>query len=221
MPRQIRPKDLAHAQDTPGSTTGARRTHIRCPGCNRRSGPSQNVQNIKQARMHFAQKGLLAEAPDNSTPNDDALGILSSMGIGFVTTAPKSPSPRSPDDLVAPFASDFSLLQLETDATSIPNARLFDKVSFSKKQGSTLMVKISELYKPPSELGDDESSNIFKPDDNPTDLEKQHRMRIQKISTPNVVKLVEKLSAQQKRISKRSTRLMAPHFKIVYGKQGG
>jgi len=221
MPRQVRPKDLAKAQEVAGSTTGARRTQIKCPGCNKRTGPGQNIQNLKQARMNFANKGLLAEPPDNSTANDDALGILSSMGIGFVMTTPKAPSPRSPDSSVAQFAVDFSLLQLETDTTNIPNANLFDKVSFDKKQGPPLMVKIGELYKIPSELDAAETSNIFKPDDNPTDLEKRHKLRIQKINTPNVVRLVEQITKQQKRISKTSPRLMIPHFKIAYGKQGG
>ena len=221
MPRQVSARELIKSQDAVGTTTGARSTQTNCPGCKRKSGANSNVQLLKQTRMKFASAGLLAEAPDNSTANDDALGILSSMGIGFVTAAAKAPNPRSENQLVSNFVSDFSLLSLETDNTNIPNAKLFDKTSFNKKTTDPIFVKITDLYKSPVDADIDETSNIFKPDDNPTDIEKRHKLKVKKINTPNVVQLVQALQQQQQQIGKGRTRLMIPHYKIVYGKQGG
>ena len=220
MPRQITAKQLNRAIQAPGSTTGQRASPIKCPGCKRRSGADDNIQNLKKIRMKFGDLGLLAEPTDNMTANDDALGILSSMGCGIVTKAPKSPNPRTPVETAVPYDVNTSLLQLETDTTSIPNAKIFDSVSFHKKEGEPYMVPMNELFKPPTELSGTQRSNIFKPDDNPTDIEKKRKLNVRKKQTPNVVKLANEIIDQQQRLRKRP-KLMIPNFKIAYGAQGG
>ena len=220
MPKQVTAKQLNRAEKSIGSTTAQRYTQTKCPGCKRASGANQNVQFLKEMRMDFGQTGLLAEAPDNSEANDDAIGVLNSLGIGFVTNASPSPNPKSTNDSAVPFTANTSLLELETDTTSIPNAKIFDKVSFNKKAGVPIMVPIKNLYKTPDELGATEQSNIFKPDDNRTDVEKRRQISTTKKEEPNVVKLATKLISQQKRLSRGSTKFVMPVFKITFRQQG-
>ena len=170
--------------------------------------------------MDFANNGLLAEAPDNSTANEDAIGILNSLGIGFVTDAPLSPNPKSTNNNAVPFTARTSLLELETDTTSIPNAKIFDDVSFKKKAFVPIFVPINKLYKSPDELGATEQSNIFKPDDNPTDIERRQKIKLAKAITPNVIRLADQIIQNQKRFSRGSTKFVMPVFKITFRQQG-
>ncbi len=220
MPKQITAKQLNRAEKSVGSTTGQRYIHTKCPGCKRTSGANQNVQFLKQMRMDLGDKGLLSEAPDNSTANDDAIGLLNSLGIGYVTDAPQSPNPKSSNDNAVPFTAHTSLLELETDTTSIPNAKIFDDVSFKKKSTVPIMVPINKLYKSPDELGATEQSNIFKPDDNRSNVERRRQLSARKKEEPNLIKLAEKLVQQQKRLSRGSTKLVMPVFKITFRQQG-
>ena len=50
--------------------------------------------------------------------------------------------------------------------------------NFSKKAGAVNLVPINQLYTPPSELSVGDTSNIFKPDDNPTDIERGHNIEL-------------------------------------------
>tara|TARA_B100000214_G_scaffold349053_1_gene301619 strand:+ start:72 stop:737 length:666 start_codon:yes stop_codon:yes gene_type:complete len=220
VPKQVTAKQLNRAEKSVGSTTGQRYIHTKCVGCKRASGANQNVQFLKQMRMDLADKGLLEEAPDVTTANDHAIGILNALGIGFVTKAPKSPNPKSPNDNAVLFTARTSLLELETDTTSIPNAKIFDDVSFKKKALEPIFVPINDLYKSPAELGATEQSNIFKPDDNPTDVERRRKIKNGKQEEPNVIKLADRIQAQQKRLSRSSTRLVMPVFKITFRQQG-
>ena len=70
----------------------------------------------------------MAEATEQSTAIADAAAILSAMGIGVIDKTPKAPNPRSDNNEVSKVKADFSLLKLETDTTSIPNANLFDNI---------------------------------------------------------------------------------------------
>ena len=220
MPKQVTAKQLDRAERSLGSTTGQRYIHTKCPGCKRVTGANQNVQFLKEMRMDLADNGLLAEAPDNSTANDDALGLLNSLGIGFVTDAPVAPNPKSPNENAVPFTARTSLLELETDTTSIPNAKIFDDVSFKKKALVPIFVRANELYKSPDQLGATEQSNIFKPDDNPTDIERRRKIKNAKNQEPNVIKLADRIVQQQKRLSRGTTRLVMPVFKITFRQQG-
>ena len=218
MPRQISAKNLKVSQNRVGSTTGNRRTQAKCPGCARKSGANDNVQILKLIRNKFADRGLLAEAPDNSTAQADAMAILSSMGIGVITKTPKAPNPRSENNEVSRIKADFSLLKLETDTTAIPNANLFDNIEFSKKAGSVDLVPVKNLYTPPSELAVDEQSNIFKPDDNLTDVERGNNIRLEKKHDANLIILSQKLINQQTILGNRQVKLMSPIFKVSTGK---
>ena len=220
MPRQVSVSTLKRQNSSPTNGVGAAYTKVKCPGCARRSGANQNVQFLKQTRMRFADKGLLAEAPDNATANDDALSILSSMGIGVITKAPKSPNPRSADNTSAYVKSDFSLLKLETDTAVLPSSTMLDSISFSKKTGGVLFVPMKKMYKPPSELALDEKSNIFKPDNNPTNIERRRAMRLIKQKDAKVLKLIQKIERQQSGLAGVRVRLMSPHYKIIMGKEG-
>ena len=100
--------------------------------------------------------------------------------------------------------------------TRIPNAKIFDKKSQDIKLTEPTFVKISDLYLAPSKISGG-VSNIFKPDDNRTDLEKSREAKVQKASKKNLVRLADMVMEQQKNIS---TRIMDPQFKIIMNKQG-
>ena len=138
------------------------------------------------------------------------------MGIGVVENTLKQPNPRSPSQEKSRMQADFSLLKLETDMTRIPNAKIFDKKSQDIKLTEPTFVKISDLYLAPSKISGG-VSNIFKPDDNRTDLEKSREAKVQKASKKNLVRLADMVMEQQKNIS---TRIMDPQFKIIMNKQG-
>ena len=218
MPRQVTAKSLKRNQNRPGSTTGNRRTHTKCPGCARKSGANHNVQFLKEIRNKFADRGLLAEATGQSTAIADAAAILSAMGIGAIDTTPKAPNPRSDNNQVSKIKADFSLLKLETDTTSIPNANLFDNIEFSKKVGAINLVPVNQLYTPPSELSVGDTSNIFKPDDNPTDIERGHNIELRSKNEANLLLLANKLISQQTNLGLRQVKLMSPIFKVSMGK---
>jgi hypothetical protein len=171
---------------------------------------------MKRTREKFASRSLLSPPPKNNTPTDDALDILSTMGIGVIENTLKQPNPRSPEQGKSRMQADFSLLKIETDMTRILSAKIFDKKSQDKKLTEPEFVKIIDLYLAPSKVPDG-VSNIFKPDDNKTDFEKGREIKTQKASKKNLVKLTEELIRQQKRIS---TKIMDPQFKIVMNKQG-
>ncbi len=220
MPRQLKVSSLLKNQEKPTNNSAATYRKTKCPGCERKTGANQNVQFLKETRMAFAKKGLLPEPADNETPQDDALSILSSMGIGIVTKAPKSPNPRSEENTSAYLKTDFSLLKLETDRTTLPNSLMFDSVSFSKKSGEVKFVPMKKLYKPPSELALDEKSNIFKPDNNPTKMRQRKKLREAKKANSNLLTLMFKIQKQQTNLADMKPRLMNTNFKIIMGKEG-
>jgi len=216
MPRQVTAKQLSRAQKNVGSTTGATYNKTYVPGCKRTGGANQNVQNLKDSRNLFADKGILGVASLDNSPKDDAMDILSSLGVGVIQDVMVQPNPRSPDMNKSKIQADFSLLKVETDMTRIPNAKIFDKKSQDIKLTSTKFVRIDEMYLSPSKISGG-VSNIFKPDDRMTDFERGHKIRNEKVSKKNVVKLTNEIIKQQKMIS---TRIMDPQFKIIMNKQG-
>ena len=221
MPRQIRAVDLIRSQNRVGSTTGNTYAPVSVPGCKRPGGPNQNVQFLSQTRDRFTKFGLLANKNIETTPIDASIDILSSMGIGVIESEAIAPNPRSENKTVVSMKVDFSLLKLETDNTIIPNARLFDKVSFHKQSGSPIFVPFNQMYKPPSELSVGDKANIFVPDDNLTNIERRKNIQLQNNAKPNLTKITQKLMQHQSKLAANGeVRLMAPHFKIVQGKLG-
>jgi hypothetical protein len=210
MSRQIKAKTLIVKQLSPAPLTSTGKRRISCPRCKKTNGANRKAQNIKELRVKMQRRGYILQSNSNAGVVDDSLLILASLGIGVVTETPIQPNPRSEEKNTAPLKADFSLLQIETDQTKIPNVNIFDRKSATLKKGTKSFVRADQI------MPFNENSSFFKIDEfaTPKHVEQRNRQALI-LQRRNLSGLVSQLIKQQTRAPNR---LMEPHFKKAMGK---
>lgn len=210
MSRQIKAKTLVVKQLSPAPLTSTGKRRISCPRCKKKFGSNRKAQNIKELRLKMQQQNYILESNGNAGVVLDSISILAAIGIGVVNETPIQPNPRSEDNTTAKVKADFSLLEIETDKTQIPNNKIIDRKSKILKTGVSKYVTANQI------VPFDENSSFFKPDEFSN---RKERIAAQNLSDTlekrNLSGLVRQLLKQQSRISNR---LMEPHFKKAMGK---
>ena len=214
MPRQVSVREVVVQKSRPYGTVGGIRKKIGCAGCKRSSGPTQKNQDVLRLSRSMSQMRLMAEI-NKSTPTDrHAQNILAAMGIGIVENIEIDSNPRSEVSTKIKLRADFSMFQIETDKTQIPNVKIVDKKSMLLKKGGIKFVKASDIIKTSIDANDP----FFKPDDQ---MNSNSAAASRKISDSRKYTWASTiLYSLQENQKKLPTKLMSPHFSVATRKYG-
>ena len=214
MSRQIKAKDLMAKMSQPFGVAESSPRHIPCFKCRSKRGAGGVAQSIKHVRITMSQHGF-AEISQNSTGIvDDSLSILTAMGVGVVDTFPIQSNPRNPVTTTLKMNRSFSLLKVETDKMTIPNANIIDVKSRILKRGETKLISASEFV-PALEIA---NSAMLKPDDIGSRAQiKNMRDRRDNAQKKNCSQLAKAIIKQQRNLP---VQYMDPTFKLITRKAG-
>ena len=214
MARQVKTSDLKkqiEKKRSPVKTTGRK---IYTSGCKQVGGSVGSVALIKKTTNKLSRAGILPEPDKSTSANDNALSLLSSIGIGIVGQNASHRTPVLGEEKEGPsqkMNTTFSLLQIETDETIIPNAKIFDLKSVDKQLLGPELIKATDKFPNPGQ------NPFYTPDEQMTDIERAKKQQPNKgINESNVINIANSLANIQIELP---TSFMLPEFKIAFGKE--
>lgn len=214
MPRQLQVSNLKKQISKKVSPAKTTDRVVRSATCKQARGVGgTKVGKLKTTAEKLSRAGILEE-PDKSTrPKDEALALLSSLGIGIVGgNASHSTEALGEVKLGASqkMSTSFSLLQKDTDQTIIPNKDIFDVKSISKEELGPELILTTDKFLNPAE------NPFYTPDEQLTDVAYAQKQKEQKQrNQPNLINIAADIINLQ---SKVPTRLMLPEFRRAMGK---
>jgi hypothetical protein len=214
MARQVKTSDLKKQIQKKRSPVKATSRKIYISGCKEIGGSGGGaVGLIKKTTNKLASRGMLPEPDKSTSANDNAFSLLSSIGIGIVDqnashrTTVLGVEKAGPSQIMS---TTFSLLQIETDETIIPNDKIFDLRSVNKQMLGPECVMASDKFPNPVE------NPFFTPDEQLTDIERAKKQQPNKgINESNVINIANSLVNMQIELP---TSFMLPEFKIAFSK---
>lgn len=214
MARQVKNSDLKkqiQKKLTPVKTTARK---IYTSDCKEVGGSVGSVALIKKTTTKLSRVGILPEPDKSTSANDNALSLLSSIGIGIVGQNASHRTTVLGEEKEGPsqkMNTTFSLLQIETDETTIPNAKIFDLRSVDKQQLGPECVMATDKFPNPGQ------NPFYTPDEQMTDIERAKKQQPNKgINESNVINIANSLANLQIELP---TSFMLPELKIAFGKE--
>jgi hypothetical protein len=214
MPRQLqisKLKNQINKKQSPAKTTDRA---IYSAGCKQRGGVGfSQVGNIKTVSNKLSRNGALQELDKSIQPKNEALALLSSLGIGIVDS--NSANSTEALGVIKQGASQkmntsFSLLQKDTDQTIIPNKDVFDFKSISKEEVGPELILTTDKFLNPAE------NPFYAPDEQMPDTARAKKHKEQFKNKPNVINITADIVKLQ---SGLPTRLMLPELRRAMGKE--
>ena len=215
MARQVKTSDLKKQIQKKRSPVKTTDRKIYISGCKEIGGSGGGAAGLtNKTTAKLSRSGILSEPDKSISANDNALLLLSSIGIGIVDQNASHRTPVLGGEKSGPSQNmniTFSLLQIETDETIIPNDKIFDLRSVDKQQLGPECVMASDKFPNPAE------NPFFTPDEQLTDIERAKKQQPNKgINESNVINIANSLVNMQIELP---TSLMLSEFKIAFGKE--
>lgn len=213
MPRQLqisKLKNQINKKQSPAKTTDRA---VHSAGCKQRGGVGNSkVGKIKTVSTKLSRAGILQEPDKSIQPKEEALALLSSLGIGIVD-GNAAHSTEALGDVKQGSSqkmnTSFSLLQKDTDQTIIPNKDIFDAKTISKEEIGPELLLATDKFLNPAE------NPFYTPDEQMTDVARAKKQKEERKNKPNVINITADIVNLQ---SKLSTKMMLPEFRRAMGK---
>ena len=195
MPRQVRTATLRkHISNNTSPVKTAKRS-IYTPGCKEPGGIGNSpVAAVRSAHNALSVVGIAQEADRGMDTQGMSLSMLASLGIGVASE-------------ISIVGAAYSLQQVDTDTTIIPNAHIIDIKTLNRKSLGTKLISPIDKFK-------SDMDPFYTPDQCPPESSKAYEHTIEMAQRPNTIAIASDLIKTQRFAPPK---FMMPELKIIFG----
>mgnify|MGYP003658565631 CR=1 FL=1 len=195
MPRQVRTATLnRHIAKGTSPTKTTRRT-VYSPKCKEPGGIGDSaVGTVKSAHNALSVTGIAQEADRGMDTQGVSLSMLAALGIGVASE-------------ISAVGANYSLEQVDTDTTVIPNAYIIDIKTLNRKSLGSKLISPIDKFK-------SNMDPFYTPDQCPPESSKAYEYKVKMAQRPNTISISNDLIKTQRGLQPK---YMMTELRVIFG----